>query len=98
MYPPQQDCNFYTGVFPPLTIAAAQGSSPDMVELLILGKADLHHQVYLNLNLNLNLNLYTYIYILVYIRKYIHTYTIYMQIYTGVTAQGVVGQALHYHF
>ena len=39
-----KDCNFYSGVFPPLTIAAT-GTSPEMVALLIQGKADVGHQV-----------------------------------------------------
>ncbi|EKX32189.1 hypothetical protein GUITHDRAFT_148796 [Guillardia theta CCMP2712] len=39
-----KDCNFYTGVFPPLTIAAGEGRG-EMVKLLLQGRADVNHAV-----------------------------------------------------
>lgn len=39
-----KDCNFYTGVFPPLTIAASEGKL-DLVQLLLAGGAAVHHAV-----------------------------------------------------
>lgn len=39
-----KDCNFYTGVFPPLTIAASEGLV-EVVRLLIQGRAAVNHAV-----------------------------------------------------
>jgi hypothetical protein len=38
------DCNLHTGIFPPLTLAAAEGNA-EICRLLLSGGAEVHHAV-----------------------------------------------------